>query len=74
MSFTLDDTSPFTIPAKTNAGLAVTGGASAVIIDNLVSTGGGSQVYFSPLTLSPQTCGSGGSGGCAIQASQVALK
>lgn len=47
-------------------------GTSGIIIDNLVGSGGGSQVYFS--TLGNQTCTtSGGSGGCAIQASQSGL-
>ncbi len=76
MSFMLPQTSPFTIPAATSAGMAVAGGASAVIIDNQVPGGtepGASQVYFSPLTTTPQTCGTGGSGGCAIQASQATL-
>jgi hypothetical protein len=49
------------------------GGTSGIIIDNTVGTGGGSQVYFS--TLSDQTCAtSGGTGGCAVQASQSGLK
>jgi hypothetical protein len=38
-----------------------------------VGTGGGSQVYFS--TLTDQTCTtSGGTGGCAVQASQSGLQ
>jgi hypothetical protein len=57
-------------------GLASAGGTSGIIIDNFVSSGtlaGASQVYFS--TLSNQTCAtSGGTGGCAVQASQSALK
>jgi hypothetical protein len=60
------------------AGIAVlpaAGGASGVIIDNIVSgtLAGTSQVYFT--TLSDQTCAtSGGTGGCAVQASQTALQ
>jgi hypothetical protein len=57
------------------ASLPVAGGASGVIIDNTVTSGtlpGGSQVYFS--TLGNQPCGTSGAGGCAIQASQSALK
>ncbi|MFZ0136378.1 MAG: hypothetical protein WAK89_04915 [Candidatus Sulfotelmatobacter sp.] len=58
------------------AALAVTGGASGIIVDNTVATGtqaGASQVYFT--TLGNQTCTtSGGTGGCAVQASQSALK
>ncbi len=52
------------------------GGVSGIILDNVVASGtkaGASQVYFS--TLGNQTCAtSGGKGGCAIQASQSALK
>jgi hypothetical protein len=51
------------------------GGTSGIIIDNTVGSGtlaGASQVYFS--TLSNQTCGTSGTGGCAVQASQAALQ
>jgi hypothetical protein len=52
------------------------GGSSGIIVDNTVGLGtlaGASQVYFS--TQANQTCTtSGGTGGCAIQASQSALK
>jgi Ice-binding-like len=58
------------------AALAATGGTSGMIIDNIVGSGmepGASQIYFS--TLSDQTCAtSGGTGGCAVQASQSALQ
>ena len=55
------------------AALSVTGGTTGVIIDNTTtSTAGASQVYFG--TLGDQTCTtSGGSGGCAVQASQPSL-
>ena len=55
--------------------IAAHGGASGMVIDNVVGQGteaGASQVYFS--TLGNQTCGTSGSGGCAMQASQSALK
>jgi hypothetical protein len=56
--------------------LPVTGGTSGIIIDNVVGSGiqpGASQVYFS--TLADQLCAtSGGTGGCAVQASQPALQ
>jgi hypothetical protein len=56
--------------------VAATGGTSGIIIDNNVGSGtlaGASQIYFS--TLSNQTCvTSGGTGGCAVQASQSALQ
>ena len=55
--------------------LQTTGGASGIIIDNVVGSGtmaGASQVYFS--TLGNQACTTGGTGGCAMQASQAGLK
>ncbi|MFZ0774776.1 MAG: hypothetical protein WCA49_24510 [Candidatus Sulfotelmatobacter sp.] len=57
-----------------SAALAAAGGTSGFIIDNtLGNLTGDSQVYFS--TLSNQTCTtSGTTGGCAVQASQSALK
>ncbi len=55
--------------------LAAAGGTSGIIMDNTVGSGtltGASQVYFS--TQGNQACGTSGTGGCAIQASQSALK
>jgi hypothetical protein len=57
------------------ASLAAAGGTGGIIIDNIVGSGtlaGASQVYFS--TRSNQVCGSTGTGGCAVQASQSALQ
>jgi hypothetical protein len=57
------------------AALPSAGGTSGIIIDNTVSTilePGTSQIYFS--TLGSQACGTTGTGGCAVQASQSALK
>jgi hypothetical protein len=57
------------------ADMAAAGGTSGIIVDNTVGSGtlaGTSQVYFS--TLSDQACGTSGTGGCAVQASQSALK
>jgi hypothetical protein len=52
-------------------GSAYTGGTSAIVIDNIGSASGASNIYFS--TLGSQTCvTSGSTGGCAIQASQSA--
>jgi hypothetical protein len=67
-------TSP-TVPTAATAGLAVTGGSSGIIMDNISTTSGASQIYFS--SLSNGTCaGNGttgnGTGGCAVQASQAA--
>jgi hypothetical protein len=55
--------------------LAAAGGPSGIIMDNTVATGtlaGASKVYYS--TQSNQTCGTAGTGGCAVQASQAALQ
>jgi hypothetical protein len=62
------------VGAVATASIAAAGGSSGIIVDNTVSTpAGASQVYFS--TQRNQTCTtSGGTGGCAIQASQSALK
>jgi hypothetical protein len=58
------------------ASQAAAGGTSGIIIDNTVGSGtlaGASEVYYS--TQSDQTCAtSGGTGGCAVQASQSALQ
>lgn len=57
------------------AALVATGGTSGIIIDNTVTTGtptGTSQVYFT--TLGNQACGTSGTGGCAVQASQSGLQ
>ena len=64
-----------TVPAAATAGLAVTGGSSGIIMDNISTTSGASQIYFS--SLSNGTCAGngttgGGTGGCAVQASQAA--
>jgi hypothetical protein len=63
----------------TNAGpvatfaLPANGGTSGIIIDNTVNGAvSGSQIYFT--TLADQACGTSGTGGCAMQASQSALQ
>jgi hypothetical protein len=59
--------------AVATASQAAAGGTSGIIIDNVISApAGGSQVYYS--TQSNQTCGTSGTGGCAVQASQSALQ
>jgi hypothetical protein len=53
-------------------GHTLTGGTGGVIIDNTNTGAGGSQVYF--FTLGNNACTtSGGTGGCAMQASQSSL-
>ncbi|MFZ1011191.1 MAG: hypothetical protein WAN65_30410, partial [Candidatus Sulfotelmatobacter sp.] len=73
---THDGTAAWTnIGAVATHALASSGGASGTIIDNTVGSGtlaGASQVYFS--TLGNQTCGTSGTGGCAVQSSQSALQ
>lgn len=55
------------------AALMESGGTSGIIIDNTIDIVGASQVYFS--TLQDQACfTSGGTGGCAVQASQQGLQ
>jgi hypothetical protein len=61
-------------PTAATAGIATTGGSSGIIIDNVASTTtypGASQIYYSPLG-STTSCGTGGAGGCAVQAAQSA--
>ena len=63
------------VGAIATAALAAAGGTSGIIVDNTVAPGtlaGASQIYFS--TLGSQVCGSSGTGGCAVQASQPVLQ
>ena len=72
MSFDITNPATWGTSKGTAATAFVSGGTSGIIIDNSSSAGGASQVYFTPL--SDQTCTtSGGTGGCAIQASQSGL-
>ena len=58
------------ISATPNGTLQEAGGASGIVVDNGAS--GASNIYFS--TLANQTCTtSGGTGGCAVSATQAAL-
>jgi hypothetical protein len=72
MSFSISNPAAFTPASVPLARTSVTGGTSGIVIDNSSAAGGASQVYFTPLA--DQTCTTtGGTGGCAIQASQSAL-
>ena len=63
----------YNLGANPNAALQASGGTSGIIMDNTVVNPGGSQIYYS--TLEPTGCfTSGGTGGCAVQASQQGLK
>ncbi len=67
-----------TLPCLTpTGGFLSTGGSSGIIIDNILSATGTSQIYFS--NLGSQACsgvdsggGGTGTGGCAVQVSQSA--
>ena len=62
----------YNLGANPSAALQAQGGTSGIIIDNTVVNPGGSQVYFS--TQQDGGCfTSGGTGGCAVQASQQGL-
>jgi hypothetical protein len=61
------------VGAIATAAMPAAGGTSGIIVDNTVETLlGASQIYFS--TLTDQVCGTSGTGGCAVQASQAALQ
>lgn len=71
---TIDGTVTWTnAGASLIAALPAAGGTSGIIIDNVLNgaLAGTSQVYFT--TLSDQVCGTSGTGGCAVQASQSGL-
>jgi len=71
-NFVVGNSSGSSIPGAATTGLGAAGGTSGIIIDNIATTpAGASEIYFSPL--SNQSCTtSGGTGGCATQASQSA--
>jgi hypothetical protein len=67
MGFTAPTSGVVSTSATPNGTLPESGGTSGIVVDN--GAVGGSNIYFS--TLLNQTCAtSGGTGGCAIQASQ----
>ena len=71
--YSYDINSSLTSSSSAAAGLAVTGGTSGIVIDNNQSSPtGASQIYFSNLG-NATSCGTSGSGGCAVQASQSGL-
>jgi hypothetical protein len=72
MSFALPSTGSLSTTATSSANAAETGGTSGIIVDNISTQTGASNVYFS--TLSNGACAtSGGTGGCAVQAAQNGL-
>lgn len=71
--YSFNATAALNAGATATAGLAATGGSSGLIVDNIGAAGSTvANVYFS--TLADQTCGTSGTGGCAVQASQDALR
>jgi hypothetical protein len=56
--------------ATPNGSLQEAGGTSGIVVDNGAS--GASNIYFS--TLQNQTCGTSGTGGCAVSATQAGLQ
>lgn len=72
--YSFNATSALAAGTAASAGLASAGGSSGLVIDNIGSTSSTvANVYYS--TLSNQPCAtSGGTGGCAVQASQNGLQ
>ena len=68
----------FLAPSSPTGGFSTPGGSSGIVIDNNLSNAGNteSQIYYTPLA--NQSCGgngttgSDGTGGCAVQTSQIA--
>ena len=74
MSFNVTSGTALTTSTATVGHTTVAGGSSGIIVDNTVESNptGASQIYFTPLA--NQACStSGGTGGCAIQASQSTI-
>jgi hypothetical protein len=72
MSYDITTTAGWGSGKTTSATAAEAGGTSGIVVDNSSGVVGASQVYFTPLA--DQLCTtSGGTGGCAIQASQSGL-
>jgi hypothetical protein len=64
------------VGALATTAMPASGGTSGIVFDNIVGAGtlaGASQIYFSTLS-GAATCGTSGTGGCAVQASQSALQ
>ena len=75
--YSFNATSTLVLGVAPANGLAATGGTSGIVIDNISTSTGASQVYLTPL--SNESCaGNGttgsGTGGCAVQASQAVLQ
>jgi hypothetical protein len=60
-------------PTAALATFATAGGTSGIVVDNVSVSGHASSLYYSPLTASPCTNGTGNTG-CAVQVTQSGLK
>lgn len=70
MGFTAPASGTVSSGATPNGTLEEAGGTSGIVVDNGAS--GAANIYFS--TLLNQTCGTSGTGGCAVSASQAGLQ
>jgi hypothetical protein len=71
MSFDVTSGATISSSTATVATIHEAGGTSGIIVDGSSASAGASQVYFTPLAA--MACGTGGTGGCAVQASQSTL-
>jgi hypothetical protein len=71
MSFDVTSGAAISSSTATAATRNEAGGTSGIIVDGSSASAGASQVYFTPLV--SMVCGTSGTGGCAIQASQSGL-
>jgi len=69
--YSFNSTSAIAAGANAAAGFASTDGTSGIVVDDNSTSTGASQIYYS--TLGNQACGTGGTGGCAVQAAQNGL-
>jgi hypothetical protein len=71
MSFDVTSGATISSSTATVATINEASGTSGIIVDGSSASAGASQVYFTPL--GTMACGTGGTGGCAVQASQSTL-
>lgn len=71
MSFDVTSGATISTSTATVATAHEPGGTSGIIVDGSSASAGASQIYFNPLTST--VCGTSGTGGCAVQASQSTL-
>jgi len=71
MSFDVTSGATISSSTPTVATAHEAGGTSGIIVDGSSASVGASQIYFNPLT--SMVCGTSGTGGCAVQASQSGL-